>query len=258
MLGVVALLTVLELVAVAHRLSLLTGIEQGTVSLTTARSADNGVRAAALLRLGGFMVTAGVLIAWQWRIAKNAESLGRIGARWTPGWSIGGWFIPFANFVIPYTIMQELWSSADPRGSATDWKQRPRSRLISAWWAAFLASGLIVQFSVTSGNSATATISSIRSSNRIALIGLAVNVIAAVLGMCVVHQLTVRQIELHNAATATATTRATASAGWYADPCAHFDYRFWDGTQWTDHVSREGLVSVDPIKPTSDGQSTPT
>lgn len=40
---------------------------------------------------------------------------------------------------------------------------------------------------------------------------------------------------------------AAPSAGfWAADPSGRFDHRWWDGQQWTDHVSRAGVVAQDP------------
>ena len=55
--------------------------------------------------------------------------------------------------------------------------------------------------------------------------------------------------------TATAETAATetaaatggaAPAGWYADPSSRFELRYWDGAQWTEHVSRAGQQYTDP------------
>jgi hypothetical protein len=37
-----------------------------------------------------------------------------------------------------------------------------------------------------------------------------------------------------------------APAGWYADPSARFELRYWDGAQWTEHVSRAGQQYTDP------------
>ena len=37
-----------------------------------------------------------------------------------------------------------------------------------------------------------------------------------------------------------------APAGWYADPSSRFELRYWDGTQWTEHVSRGGQQFTDP------------
>lgn len=35
-------------------------------------------------------------------------------------------------------------------------------------------------------------------------------------------------------------------AGWYADPAGRFELRYWDGGQWTEHVSRAGQQYTDP------------
>lgn len=45
--------------------------------------------------------------------------------------------------------------------------------------------------------------------------------------------------------TAAASTSA-APAGWYADPSGRFELRYWDGSQWTEHVSRAGQQFTDP------------
>jgi hypothetical protein len=61
------------------------------------------------------------------------------------------------------------------------------------------------------------------------------------------------------AATPTAVTPAAAApaaapepaapavpAGWYADPAGRFELRYWDGSTWTEHVSRAGQQFTDP------------
>ena len=35
-------------------------------------------------------------------------------------------------------------------------------------------------------------------------------------------------------------------AGWYADPANRYELRYWDGTAWTEHVSRAGQQYTDP------------
>lgn len=35
-------------------------------------------------------------------------------------------------------------------------------------------------------------------------------------------------------------------AGWYADPSGRFELRYWDGSAWTEHVSRAGQQFTDP------------
>lgn len=44
----------------------------------------------------------------------------------------------------------------------------------------------------------------------------------------------------------TTTAPGAAPAGWYADPSGRFELRYWDGGQWTEHVSRSGQQYTDP------------
>jgi len=39
---------------------------------------------------------------------------------------------------------------------------------------------------------------------------------------------------------------AAVPAGWYADPSGRFELRYWDGSAWTEHVSRAGQQFTDP------------
>lgn len=43
-----------------------------------------------------------------------------------------------------------------------------------------------------------------------------------------------------------APTTPAVPAGWYADPAARFELRYWDGSTWTEHVSRAGQQFTDP------------
>jgi hypothetical protein len=38
-------------------------------------------------------------------------------------------------------------------------------------------------------------------------------------------------------------------ARWHPDPSGRHDHRYWDGTQWTDHVADAGVASNDPVAP---------
>lgn len=41
-------------------------------------------------------------------------------------------------------------------------------------------------------------------------------------------------------------TAPTVPAGWYADPSSRFELRYWNGTEWTEHVARSGQQFTDP------------
>ena len=40
---------------------------------------------------------------------------------------------------------------------------------------------------------------------------------------------------------------AATSASWLPDPTRRFQLRYWDGNQWTDHVSSNGVQSTDTV-----------
>lgn len=42
---------------------------------------------------------------------------------------------------------------------------------------------------------------------------------------------------------------AAPPANWYPDPTGRHQLRYWDGAQWTEHVSTGGATAVDPLTP---------
>lgn len=76
---------------------------------------------------GFLLVIAIVWLIWQHRAQKNLEGLGATWLRFTPGWAVGWWFVPFANLVKPFQTMRELWkASGDPYG----WQTLPTTGLL--------------------------------------------------------------------------------------------------------------------------------
>lgn len=53
-----------------------------------------------------------------------------------------------------------------------------------------------------------------------------------------------------SAASAPAGTSAVPSvpANWYKDPSGRYEMRYWNGSQWTEHVATAGKQSIDPPK----------
>jgi hypothetical protein len=137
-----------------------------------------------------------LFIVWQFRAAKNNEALDRVRPRFGPGWSIGAWFIPLANLVIPVLIMQDLWRGATPstpRGDPT-WRRARGSWLIGVWWAAWLLS-LLRYGASNAALHDSGSLDDIETSNVIALVGVVATAVAAVLAACVVWTLSRRQLD---------------------------------------------------------------
>jgi len=93
------------------------------------------------------LVQAGVQLAliilfciWIPRANRNARALGATGMRFTPGWSVGWYFIPIMNLFRPYQAMKEIWVASVP-SDATPRQRRAGSPLLGWWWALWLVSG---------------------------------------------------------------------------------------------------------------------
>ena len=91
-----------------------------------------------------FVATAIVFLKWIYRANLNCRGFGATDMRFTPGWSIGYYFIPFLNLVRPYQAMKEIWKvSTNP----LNWKDQAASALLGWWWALWLTSGIFGQLS---------------------------------------------------------------------------------------------------------------
>jgi len=42
---------------------------------------------------------------------------------------------------------------------------------------------------------------------------------------------------------------STTPANWYPDPVNRHQLRYWDGANWTEHVSDNGVAAIDPLQP---------
>ena len=184
--------------ALANRISLVQDIQAGhfTDVLQRANDADDYVDGAAAF-YGLTQLTIVVLfIIWQFRAAKNNEALDRLHARFGPGWSIGAWFIPLANLVIPVMIIQDLWRGATPETPRGDprWRSAKGSWLVALWWTAWVVS-LLRYGASNAGLHDSGSLDDIETSSTIALVGVIATAVAAVLGAFVVWMLSRRQLD---------------------------------------------------------------
>jgi hypothetical protein len=241
LLGFDAIVAAASAAGFAHRVVVTGAYERGTASVGDVHHAGDAISTIAGIGALPSLATVVVFIIWQWRSANNANALGTLRPRYTPGWSIAGWFIPVANLVIPVRVMQDLWQSADPDAhDHADWRTLPRSSLVGGWWTAFLLS-TVLDLNIT-GNVST---SELRLLDGVHMTGHGVRFVAALLTVLVVRHITERQAAAHERIPIDA--GASAPGGWYSDPTARFDYRYWNGEAWTDHVSRAGQAATDPL-----------
>ena len=138
LLGLFAAASVLALfTAVAYRsdlLDVISGAKQVTAEVILTEERYN---AASLLVSGAYAISSIVFIVWFWRAYSNITYFDRVRTRGT-GWAIGGWFIPFAGWVIPYGIGAEIWTQSRPEPGPVAERRDPNMEPVISWWALFL------------------------------------------------------------------------------------------------------------------------
>lgn len=98
------------------------------------------------IALMGYLITAVIFITWFFHAYRAGASRGATGRTWAAGWTIGGWVIPLANFVIPKLTMNEVDRMSNPDAGdppiGGGWKPLPRLEASDTWWGLFLVGAL--------------------------------------------------------------------------------------------------------------------
>ncbi len=68
----------------------------------------------ALFKFPVFIFTIVVFLVWLHRAHKNLLALRPTFLKYSSGWAVGWWFIPFANLVMPFKVVREVWWESDP------------------------------------------------------------------------------------------------------------------------------------------------
>ncbi|MHB0915094.1 MAG: DUF4328 domain-containing protein [Thermoleophilia bacterium] len=142
---VFVVILVLSAVAALSDLSLLQflqGISSGEpVDDARAEGIDSRQAVIGILQGGSFLACAIVFLMWFHRAHKNLKVGGLDGLRYTPGWAVGGFFVPFLNLVRPFQVMKEVWAGSTylshPREEES-WRAVSHAPHVGWWWALFL------------------------------------------------------------------------------------------------------------------------
>ena len=89
-----------------------------------------------------FLVTGILFLRWTYLSNKNARALGADNMKFSPGWSVGWYFVPIAMFWKPYQALKEIFLASHPQFTK-DWKHAPRPRLLPAWWTLLIISSFL-------------------------------------------------------------------------------------------------------------------
>ncbi len=127
----------------AYQLALLSVFRYGgTIPLALAEAQERRQRIVSSLEFGLELTGLVLLLTWVHRISRNTWSLGTEGLQYTPGWSVGWFFVPVANLVVPYNVLNELWR-ANSHTTAGEWRKARVPPVLVLWWAAVVASAVV-------------------------------------------------------------------------------------------------------------------
>lgn len=131
--GLVSLVTAFHDVA---GFDLIQRAQSGTLTSLEATDFDATTTTLAGAFLVAFVATAVGFLAWLSRTVDNMPQLTGSAPPVTPRWSIGWWFVPFANLVKPYQVVRDanLWMARDQRAAS--------GTIVLIWWLVWITSGL--------------------------------------------------------------------------------------------------------------------
>ena len=141
------LVAIISLISGNMEYQLLTDYENGIYASQEEAVADGeandrrqGIIGIAYLAV--FIISGIIILKWIYRANYNARKLGAQNMKFTPGWSVGWYFIPIFMLWKPYQAMKEIWkASINP----DDWGNVNVSSILSWWWVFWLVNGFLGQ-----------------------------------------------------------------------------------------------------------------
>ena len=133
-----------------YEYQLLTDFKNGAyaaedVILAAINSSDNRQLIMALVRMITYLIVLFLFMRFVYRASQNIWRSGVQGLKYSSGWAVGWFFVPGANLVRPYQVMQEIWKvSKNPRC----WNQEPIDSVLSWWWYSFIGSAILNRVSI--------------------------------------------------------------------------------------------------------------
>ncbi|RMH42261.1 MAG: DUF4328 domain-containing protein [Deltaproteobacteria bacterium] len=139
---------------------------------------------------GALAIAVVTFLAWFYRAYANLVALSPGPYTNRPAAAIFAWFIPLLHLAWPYAIAKDIWmrSERDPERDPC-----AGMGLLTAWWAAWVVSGILGMF-VLSRPSPEADLDAVAAQQMWAVIIDGLRIVAAILAVLVVRNLTRRQM----------------------------------------------------------------
>ena len=145
-----AFIELVQIVSLWLEIGLLTQAQSGGgITREAALANDRREDLLSIISLLAYLLTAVLFLRWTYLVKKNAMALGAsfLEFEFSPGWSVGYYFVPFVNLVAPYKALKETFQASHPEfrpdSQRLEWSSAPK--LLPFWWALWLVNGFLGQ-----------------------------------------------------------------------------------------------------------------
>lgn len=149
-----------------------------------------------------------IIAMWIHRMASNARALlGASRLEYTPGWTVGWYFIPFANLWKPYQAFKDVWIGCFEGDSP---RRVAGSGPLPLWWTLWLAYNFISNI-VTRMSLRADSFDEEQLALTLNIVSEVINLPLCLVFLVIVNRLYGRQTELHAAASPKSSTTVSAA-----------------------------------------------
>lgn len=195
-LGLVLLVDINALLADLNQISVIDSvIARERITLAEVEASDNRFATAGVLQIVAALVAAITFLLWFSRAYRNSARMGSR-PRYAHGWAIGAWFVPIVNLIVPKHLADDIWRGSDPDDALPELETAGAKRvnpLLHFWWAAWLIGGIIGNFAIRSAFRGAPTLEGLRGQAQAYLVTDLISVVALVLAVLVIREVTTRQ-----------------------------------------------------------------
>lgn len=103
-------------------------------------ASDQRQQIIALIYLVVFIVSGFLILRWIHRANYNARQLGAKDMMFTPGWSIGYYFIPILSLWKPFQAMKEIWKASH---NPENWSSEKAGSILGLWWFLWIVTNIL-------------------------------------------------------------------------------------------------------------------
>jgi hypothetical protein len=158
------------------------------VSVWAAERGNAKLPAYWVLQVGSFIATAIVWLFWLHSSYGLLRHLGTKVTRFSPGWAVGCWFVPFVNLVRPYQVVKELRLRSLALNAIAEPEARLAGDLTASWWLTWLAAtGAVMLYAARLWSAETAA--EVIRADKIGFLGNNMEAIAAVIAYYLVRRI---------------------------------------------------------------------